>query len=96
MVITEKDIKKLALLTRIKLTHEEENKFGGQISSILDYVRQIESVDTSSVKGGHFIKNLRNVSRPDEKKEFSEVKKIIKQFPVKAGNLNKVKAVLDN
>jgi len=95
MAFTEKDVEKLAALARIELTPEEKKKFGEQISSILDYVRQVREVDTSKVKETSHLKELVNVFRKDEKSEYKEIKKIIDQFPEKAGNLNKTKAVLE-
>lgn len=95
MAFTEKDVEKLAALARIELTPEEKKKFGEQISSILDYVDQIQEVDTSKVKETSHLKGLANAFRKDEKSEYKEIKKIIDQFPEKAGNLNKTKAVLE-
>ena len=95
MVFTEKDIEKLATLVRIKLTEEEKKRFKEQISSILDYVKQIQEVDTGKVKDVSHLPDLKNVFRKDSKTEFKDAKKIIEQFPAKHGNLNKVKPVLE-
>lgn len=95
MKFTEKDVEKLARLARISLTKEEKKKFGQQIASILDYVKQIQEVDTAgivSMDTNH--QGLKNVFRQDEKRNFDANKKIIDQFPEKYGNLNKVKPVL--
>ena len=52
MSITEADIKKLAILSRINLSEQESKQFAGEIESILQYVEQIKevsgSVDSSS------------------------------------------------
>jgi len=94
MAFTEKDIEKLAQLARIDLTLEEKKKFKEQISSILDYIKKIQEVDTSRVKDVSHLPDLKNIFREDDKTEFKEVKKIIEQFSEKHGNLNKVKPVL--
>jgi aspartyl-tRNA(Asn)/glutamyl-tRNA(Gln) amidotransferase subunit C len=95
MAMTKKDIAKLAQLARIKLTATEEEKFSGQISSILEYVKQIEEVDTSYVAAADHHGQLANVLRRDRVKPYLPVKKIIDQFPEKYGNLNKVKRVFE-
>lgn len=95
MTFTEKDIEKLATLARIKLTGEEKKRFKEQVSSILDYVKQIQEVDTSKVKDVSHLPDLKNIFREDSRIESGDVKKIVKQFPVKHGNLNKVKPVLE-
>jgi aspartyl-tRNA(Asn)/glutamyl-tRNA(Gln) amidotransferase subunit C len=43
------DIARLAALARVPLTPEERDRFTGQLDGILDYVRQIQAVDTSTV-----------------------------------------------
>ncbi len=95
MILSIDDIERLAKLARIKLSNEEKEKFGEQMSSILDYVDQIKEVDTSMVKEKTHLKGLNNAFRNDQVTASCEVKKSIDQFPDKAGNLNKVKAVMD-
>lgn len=95
MKLTNTEVKKLSELARIELTKEEIKKYGDQISSILDYVKQLDEVDTSEVKTHNHLKDLKNVFKTDEIDQNKESKKIIDQFPDKAGNLNKVKAVME-
>lgn len=94
MAFTKADIEKLAKLARIELTEEEKEKFKDQLSSILDYVRQIQEVDTSKVKPG-FRLALKNVFREDLVDQYKDIDNSIKQFPQKAGRLSKVKPVLE-
>ena len=95
MDFTKKDIEKLAGLARIELTEEEKERFAKQISSILDYVKQVQEIDASAIKDFTYLLELTNIWREDEIEQSKETKKIINQFPEKAGNLNKVKAVLE-
>jgi len=95
MKLSKEEVKQLSELARIKLTDQEMKKYGDQISSILDYVKQLDEVDTSKVKTQNHLKGLNNVFKSDQIDQKTETKKIIDQFPKKAGNLNKVKAVMD-
>jgi aspartyl-tRNA(Asn)/glutamyl-tRNA(Gln) amidotransferase subunit C len=95
MAMTKKDIEKLAQLARIELSDAEKEKFSGQISSILEYVKQIEEVDTASVIDTDHHGEVSNVTRADEVRQYKDTKKIIDQFPEKYGNLNKVKKVFE-
>lgn len=95
MKLSKSEIVKLSKLARIDLTDQEIEKYGEQISSILDYVKQLDEIDTTKVKTQSHLKELNNVFRDDEIEQNKEPKKIIYQFPDKAGNLNKVKAVMD-
>lgn len=51
MTITQADIQKLASLSRMKLTEDEQAQFASEIDSILGYVEQIKEV-SSGVNAG--------------------------------------------
>lgn len=95
MAFTEKDVEKLAELARIELTDDEKEKFGEQLSSILEYVDQVNEVDTTDVTVTSHIDDRKNSSREDDEVQYMDTKKIIEQFPERFGNLNKVKPILE-
>jgi aspartyl-tRNA(Asn)/glutamyl-tRNA(Gln) amidotransferase subunit C len=66
--ISEEDVKKVARLARIKLTPDEVKKFQQELSSILEYVNQINEVDTSGVEFSSHT-DLTNVYRKDTTEE---------------------------
>ncbi len=43
------DVQKVAMLARIRLTDDEVNHLGSQLPNILDYVDQLQKVDTQGV-----------------------------------------------
>ncbi|ATX79153.1 aspartyl/glutamyl-tRNA(Asn/Gln) amidotransferase subunit C [Mariprofundus aestuarium] len=43
------DVRKVAMLSRIRLTDDEAAELGPQLSSILGYVEQLSKVDTDGV-----------------------------------------------
>ncbi len=43
------DVHKVAMLSRIRLTNDEAAELGPQLESILDYVDQLQQVDTEGV-----------------------------------------------
>ena len=94
MSFTKSDIEKLADLTRIKLSEKEKEKFKNQLSSILDYMKQIQEVDVSKVKPEFRLK-LKNIFREDIVDQYKNIEKLTKQFPEKKDRLNKVKPVLE-
>ena len=49
-MLTIEDIKTIAKRANLFLTVEEESKFAGQLSSVIDYVEKLKEVDTSGVK----------------------------------------------
>jgi aspartyl-tRNA(Asn)/glutamyl-tRNA(Gln) amidotransferase subunit C len=44
------EVRRIAALARLRLTPEEEQRYAGQLSAILDYVRQLEALDLSGVE----------------------------------------------
>src|ERR687893_2541379 len=50
MPITESDIKKLASLAHLEITDEELRTLAPQVASIVEYVEQLNELDTSSVE----------------------------------------------
>lgn len=93
MELTKRDIEKIASLARIELTEAEKEKFVEQIGSVLEYVDQLNEVDTDSAKlDSHLMSS--DGFRADAVRPWPEVKPIVDQFPERSGNLNKVKQVL--
>ncbi len=62
------DIKHVARLANLPLTEEELAKFKPQLEKILDYVQQLQQVDTSQVAETSQVANLKNLTRTDEVK----------------------------
>ncbi len=96
MQFTQQDVEKLAELARIELTEEEKEKFGRQLSLILEYVEQVNEVDAGEITVGSHLDDRKNTSRKDDDVQYMDTKKIIEQFPEQFGNLNKVKPILEN
>ncbi len=94
MELTEKDVERLASLARIELSADEKKRFAGQLSSILDYMKQLNEVDTSHIDiSSH--NSPASTFRKDEVEPWGDSKPIIDQWPNRSGNLNKVKPVLE-
>jgi aspartyl-tRNA(Asn)/glutamyl-tRNA(Gln) amidotransferase subunit C len=59
------DILKLARLSRLELTEEEITQFAAEITSILEYVDQLQQVDITGLKPTSQVTGLTNVMRED-------------------------------
>lgn len=51
MPITPDDVRAIARLARLELSDEEVERFGAEMAKILDYVAQLEEVETASAAG---------------------------------------------
>ena len=66
------DIKKIALLARLKLTEEEQTRLGRQFEGILQHIDQLNQLDTENVEPTSHVLPLQNVFREDEVKTVFE------------------------
>ena len=50
MALSLEEVRRIAALARLQLSPEEERTFAGQLSAILEHVRQLEELDVSGVE----------------------------------------------
>jgi aspartyl-tRNA(Asn)/glutamyl-tRNA(Gln) amidotransferase subunit C len=65
MSLSRDEVAKVALLARLRLAPEELDTFTGQLNSIVDFVAQLQELDTSSVEPLAHGVEVRNVFRDD-------------------------------
>lgn len=65
MRITRDDVRHLASLSRLHFSEAEEQSMVGDLSRILDYVDQLQAVDTDGVEPTIHGAPVRSVVRPD-------------------------------
>ena len=99
-MIDNKTIQHIAKLARIRLTDKEEEKMKSDLSSILDYIGQLNSVNTDSVEPLYQTTGLVNSMRTDEdmgefKMDEDLNKKLIGQAPDKQERFLRVKSILN-
>jgi aspartyl-tRNA(Asn)/glutamyl-tRNA(Gln) amidotransferase subunit C len=89
------DVLKLAKLSRLRLSEEEIEKFRVELSEIIDYVEQLDSVETSGLEPTYQVTGLRNVFRLDEVKDYGyKTEDLLKNAPSTQDGQFKVKRVL--
>ncbi len=84
------DIQQVAKLSRLTLAPEEAAKLSKDLGAILDYVKNLEKLDTQNVEPTSHVLNLENVTRPDEVKKSSARDKVLKHAPASDGFFFKV------
>ena len=84
------DIHKIAKLARLKLTPEEGTALSNNLGAILDYVKNLDQLDTQNVEPTSHVLNLENVYRPDEVKKSAARDKVLKHAPSSDGFFFKV------
>jgi aspartyl-tRNA(Asn)/glutamyl-tRNA(Gln) amidotransferase subunit C len=61
--LTREDVLRLAHLSRLRLSDDEVERFQGELSKILDYVEQLDQVDTQALEPTYQVTGLKNVMR---------------------------------
>ena len=92
--ITSDEIKKLAALSKLSIPHDEMDKYSQQLSDILDYVSQLENVDTRNVEPLLNVLDQVNDSKPDEPQPSITQKLALKNAPKAKGEFFQVPKVI--
>jgi aspartyl-tRNA(Asn)/glutamyl-tRNA(Gln) amidotransferase subunit C len=93
--INKEELKHLAKLSRIELSDKEEEKLLKDLDEILDYFKEIKSLDTSKVTPMTGGTELKNITREDNEREKTNEKCGVENFPeIKDGAL-KVPSVFE-
>ncbi len=85
--------KHMARLARIAISEDEIDHYSNQLSSILDFVEQLQAVDTGSVEPKLQINGLVNVFRDDVVTNKPETEQLLANAPMQTDGLLKVKSV---
>lgn len=67
--LTKDNVLHVAKLAKLTLTEEEVKKYLSQLAKVVDYISQLEEVDTSDVEPTSQTTGLTNVFRSDEVKQ---------------------------
>ena len=97
-MLTDKEVEHITKLTRIKLTDKEKEKFKNELSSIFDYVKKLNELDTEGIDPIYQVTGLVNALRQDENRNDFEMspelnEKLIGQAPHSENGFIKVKSV---
>jgi aspartyl-tRNA(Asn)/glutamyl-tRNA(Gln) amidotransferase subunit C len=94
-MIDREQVRKVALLARLELTAEEEEKFTTQLSGILDYFEQLNELDVSNVPPTTRAIEVVNVVRSDGCHSYPEREAILNNAPDRDGDFFKVPRIIN-
>ena len=93
--ITKEEVKNVALLARLELNEEEISNHVEQLEKILEYIKQLESIDTNNVPCTTRAIEVTNVFRKDEKKNSDCTEELLELGPSKEGKYFKVPKIIN-
>lgn len=93
--LTRDDCLKLAQLARIDLSDDEVAEFAHELTAILQYVEQLQSIDVSGLQPTSQVTGLVNVTRDDTVVDYGyEPRDLLKNVPAVEDNQIKVKRMI--
>lgn len=92
--ISRDDVLNLARLSSLQLTDDEVDAQTGELGNIIEYVRQLDELDTSGVEPTYQVTGLENVWRNDKIHQGITPTKLVDLAPEAADGQIKVPKVL--
>lgn len=91
------EVRKVARLARLKLSAEELSRFSEQLSRVLGYMRDLETLDTKDVAATAHALGLTNVLREDVPAPSDDALReaLARNFPGREGPYLKVPKVIE-
>lgn len=80
MAITPDEVRHIARLARLNLTEEEVARFTRELSEIVDYIAQLNKLDTAGVVSRAWVRS-ENVLRDDEIAPYGDRRQILDNAP---------------
>ena len=93
--ITKDEVKKVAHLARLQLNENEINNHAEQLEKILEYIKQLEKIDTDDVTGTTRAIEVINAFRKDEKENSECAKELLELAPSREDKYFKVPKIMN-
>ena len=92
--ISRDEVSKVAQLARLKLNEEQVDNHAIQLEKILDYINQLEKIDTKNVPCTTRAIEVINVVRSDVKENYKNREDILNLAPSREDNFFKVPKII--
>tara|TARA_B100000945_G_scaffold292093_1_gene267097 strand:+ start:215 stop:508 length:294 start_codon:yes stop_codon:yes gene_type:complete len=93
--ITGEEVKKVAHLARLELNEDEINNHAEQLEKILEYIKQLEKIDTDDIPCTTRAIEVINVFRKDERKSFDCIEELLELGPSREDKFFKVPRIIN-
>ena len=95
-IIDNDTVRHVAHLARLSLDDSELEQYCSQLRTILDYISQLNEVDTSNVvPTSHALSSLKNVFRKDVVIKPLPVERVLQNAPASDGHFFKVPQIIE-
>lgn len=95
MSIKREEVEHIAKLSRLSLSEDEKELFGSQLGRIIEYVKQLNGLDTTDVKPTSHVIDLKNVSRTDRNRRSLSNDDALGNAPERSGGHFRVPKIIE-
>jgi aspartyl-tRNA(Asn)/glutamyl-tRNA(Gln) amidotransferase subunit C len=95
MKMTRQDVQRVAMLARLRLSREEEERFTEQLEKILQYMEKLNQLDTSRIEPFMHAVDVANVLREDNVTNEAHAEALLANAPAKHGTFFKVPKIIE-
>ncbi len=93
--ITIEEVEHVANLARLEFNEEEKKKLAQQLAKILDYIDQLNKLDTTNVEPTSHVIPVKNVIRPDIVKPSLSKEEALANAPSNVDGLFEVPKIIE-
>ena len=93
--ISSEEVKKVAKLARLELNESEIQQHAEQLEKILDYIKQLEKINTDNIACTTRAIEVVNVLRKDEKKDYENSEELLDLAPSRENKFFKVPKIIN-
>ena len=93
--ISSDEVRKVAQLARLELNESEINQHAEQLEKILEYIKQLEKINTEDIPCTTRAIEVVNVLRKDEKKNYENSEEILDLAPSRENKFFKVPKIIN-
>ena len=94
--ITKEEVKKVANLARLELNEDEINNHAQQLEKILEYIEQLQKIETDDIPCTTRAIEVINVFRKDEKKDWELTDELLELGPSTEDKYFKVPKIIND
>ena len=95
MSISDKEVQKLAELSRLDLSREQRDGLSDDLGEILELAEKVDEVDTEGVEPTYHALPLTNIFRSDEERPSPDAGKVLDHAPDSADQFFVVPGVIE-
>ena len=95
MAITREEVRRIALLARLRFSAEEENRLTEQLGKILQHMAALERVDTSGIEPMAHALDVGNALRDDQVTNERNTEALLANAPAIDGNFFVVPKIIE-